>query len=91
MVGFTSGDIPTFPANYLLVRNIAVIGLQVSDYRDRQPQEAAKAQAKIFRLRTEGRFEAIVSDVISLGAFADALAKLRDGRAEGKIVLDARL
>lgn len=89
--GFAAGAIPNFPANYLLVRNIAVIGLQVSDYRDRQPLEAARAQAEIFRLRTEGRFEAIVSDVLPLESFAEALAKLRDGRAEGKVVLDTRL
>jgi NADPH2:quinone reductase len=52
--GFAGGDIPTVRANYLLVKNIAVSGLQVSDYRDRWPQKVAHAQAEIFRLCVEG-------------------------------------
>ena len=88
VVGFTAGDIPNIAANYLLVRNISVIGLQASDYRDRWPQEAAKAQAEIFRLCAEGRLKPVVSEVLPLASFADALEKLRDGRVEGKIVLE---
>ena len=87
IVGFVAGDIPTIRANYLLVRNIAVVGLQTSDFRDRWPQEAARAQAEIFRFVVEGRLAPIVSEVLPLNSFADALAKLHDGRVEGKIVL----
>jgi len=87
VVGFAAGDIPTVRANYLLVRNISVTGLQSSDYRDRWPQQAARAQAEIFRLAAEGRLAPIVSEVLPLDSFAEALAKFRDGRVEGKIVL----
>jgi NADPH:quinone reductase len=87
VVGFAGGDIPTIRANYLLVRNISVIGLQTSDYRDRWPQQAARAQAEIFRLAADGRLAPTVSEVLPLASFADALAKFRDGRVAGKIVL----
>ncbi len=87
VVGFAAGDIPTIRANYLLVKNIAVTGLQASDYRDRWPQEAARAQAEIFRLCSEGRLAPVVSEVLPLESFAAALLALREGKAEGKIIL----
>jgi NADPH:quinone reductase len=89
IVGFVAG-IPTISPSYLLVKNVAVVGLQVSDYRDRLPLEAARAQAAIFRLRVEGKLAPIVSEVLPLASFATALAKLRDGKAEGKIVLETK-
>jgi NADPH2:quinone reductase len=87
IIGFAGGDIPTVKTNYLLVKNISVVGLQASDYRDRCPQETAKAQAEIFRYIAEGAFKPVVGDVLPLADFARALTKLRDGQAEGKIVL----
>ena len=87
VVGFTANEIPNIRANYLLLRNISVVGLQASDYRDRRPQQAAQAQAEIFRLAVEGKLAPMVSEVLPLESFVDALAKLRDGKAAGKIVL----
>ena len=36
-VGFASGRVPEIKAGHLLVKNISVLGLQWTDYRDRQP------------------------------------------------------
>ena len=88
IIGFAAGEIPTIKANYLLVKNIEVSGLQWSDYRDRWPQKVAHAQAEIFRLCAEGRLTPVVSEVLPLASFAEALAALREGRAEGKIILE---
>ncbi|WP_298960082.1 NADPH:quinone oxidoreductase family protein [uncultured Methylobacterium sp.] len=87
VIGFAGGEIPVARTNYLLVKNIAVLGLQTSDYRDRCPEETAAAQAAIFRFMAEGRFRPVVSEVLPLHAFATALDRLRAGRAEGKIIL----
>ncbi|GJD53103.1 Mycocerosic acid synthase [Methylobacterium crusticola] len=87
VIGFAGGDIPVARTNYLLVRNIAVLGLQASDYRDRWPGEAAAAQAEIFALIARGAFAPVVSRTLPLDAFAEALACLRAGEARGKIVL----
>src|SRR5690606_35341868 len=48
VVGFAAGRIPEIKANYLLLKNISVAGLQWSDYRDRTPRKMAEAQAEIF-------------------------------------------
>jgi NADPH2:quinone reductase len=87
IIGFAGGEIPVVKTNYLLVKNIAVVGLQGSDYRDRCPAETAAAQAEIFRHMAANTFRPVVSEVMPLSDFGRALDKLRDGRAEGKIVL----
>lgn len=88
VVGFAAGDIPTFRANYLLVKNITVSGLQWSDYRDRDPDGVAQVQSEIFALRHEGRLPPVpISRVLPLAQFADALEQVRAGKARGKVIL----
>ena len=90
IVGFASGEIPAIKANYLLVKNIAVSGLQWSDYRDRTPERVREAQRKIFALYERGRLHPTISKRLPLENFAAALRALRDSKASGKIVLQVR-
>ena len=48
VIGFASGRIPSVKANYLLVKNIEVSGLQVSDYRKRTPDLMRQCMREIF-------------------------------------------
>ncbi len=50
VIGFAAGRIPTIKANYLLVKNIEVSGLQISDYRKRTPDLMAECMHEIFAL-----------------------------------------
>jgi NADPH2:quinone reductase len=86
VVGFAAGQIPTVKTNYLLVKNIAVSGLQWSDYRDRDAPAVARAQAEIFRLAAAG-MRPRIDNVMPLADFAMALERLRAGKAQGRIVL----
>ncbi len=88
IIGFASGEIPTIKANYLLVKNIEVSGLQWSDYRDRAPEWVARVQSEIFALHVAGKIDPYVSRTFPLEGFKDALALLRDGKAQGKLVLE---
>jgi NADPH:quinone reductase len=87
IVGFASGQIPSFKANYLLLKNIAVIGIQWSDYRERTPERACEAQREIFEFYQQGRLVPHIDERLPLELFADALRALRDGKALGKFVL----
>ncbi|GAB5467225.1 MAG: NADPH:quinone oxidoreductase family protein [Rhodospirillales bacterium] len=87
VIGFAAGTIPTIKANYLLVKNIAVSGLQWSDYRDRDPAWMAEAQAEIFAFAAAGHLDPHIAQVLPLAEAGRALALLRDGGAEGKILL----
>jgi NADPH2:quinone reductase len=87
VVGFTAGRIPDVKAGYLLVKNIAVIGLQWSDYRDRDPQSVAAAQRRIFDLYLDNKLRPEISATYPLARFADALTRFRDRTVQGKLTL----
>ena len=88
VVGFAAGRIPVIKANYLLVKNIEVSGLQWSDYRDRTPERMIDAQAEIFRLYADGKLTPHVMDRIPLARVADAMAVIEERRVTGKVVLE---
>jgi NADPH2:quinone reductase len=90
VIGFASGEIATLKTNYLLVKNIAVSGLQWSDYRDRMPQLVTHAQAEIFDLFRQGKVDPYISRKTSLENFAEALAAFKGGKAQGKIILQVQ-
>lgn len=87
IIGFAAGEIPTIKANYLLVKNIEVSGLQWSDYRDREPAWVTRVQAEIFALHVAGKIDPFVSRTFPLEHFREPLALLRDGKAQGKLIL----
>jgi NADPH:quinone reductase len=88
IIGFAAGEIPTIKTNYLLVKNIEVSGLQWSDYRDRAPEWVARVQSEIFALHVASKIDPYISRTFPLEGFKDALSLLRDGKAQGKLVLE---
>jgi NADPH2:quinone reductase len=90
VVGFAGGRIPEIKANYLLVKNIAVLGLQISDYRDHHPQKMRQVMAELFDLYDQGSITPVVSQVFPLSEFAAALAAINSRQAVGKLALRVR-
>jgi NADPH:quinone reductase len=88
VIGFAAGRIPSVRTNYLLVKNIEVSGLQVSDYRKRRPAQMAACFAEIFVLYEEGQIRPAATTLFSLDRAGEALAALRDRRLKGRAVLD---
>ena len=88
IIGFAAGEIPTIKANYLLVKNIEVSGLQWSDYRDRTPEWVARVQQEIFALYVAGKIDPYVSRTFPLAGIKDALSLLKQGKAQGKLILE---
>jgi len=90
VIGFAAGPIPTVRANYLLLKNIEISGLQISDYRKRRPARMAACFAEIFELYEESRIEPAPAQVFPLDKAGEALAALRDRRLAGRAVLRLR-
>ena len=90
VVGFAGGRIPEVRANYLLVKNIAVLGLQISDYRDQHPQKMRRVMAELFDWYDQGSITPVVSQVYPLRDFASAFAAIASRRAIGKLALAVR-
>ena len=87
VVGFAAGRIPTVKANYLLVKNIDVCGLQIGDYRRRAPELTAACFAELFSLYAAGRIRPLPTTILPIARFHDALIAIRDRTARGRIVL----
>jgi NADPH2:quinone reductase len=90
VIGFAAGHIPTLKANYLLLKNIEISGLQISDYRKRCPARMAACFAEIFEFYEQGRIKPAAGEVFSLNQAGKALAAMRDRRLAGRAVLRLR-
>ena len=87
VIGFASGEIPSVRVNYLLVKNIEVSGLQVSDYRKRTPEMMIACFKEIFALFDSGSLHVPPHKTYALADFRRALADLQDRSIRDRIVL----
>lgn len=87
VIGFAAGEIPIVKAGYVLVKNMTLIGLQSSDYRERGHEEFREAQETLLDLLGNKKIGAGVTAIYPLEAAADALEDLRSRRVRGKAVL----
>jgi NADPH:quinone reductase len=87
VIGFAAGSIPTLKTNYLLLKNIEVSGLQVSDYRKRRPAKMAACYAEIFNFYEQGKLQPDATITFPLERAGEALSALRDRRLATRAVL----
>jgi NADPH2:quinone reductase len=87
VIGFAAGRIPTLKTNYLLLKNIEVSGLQISDYRRRMPDQMAACFAELFALHTQGKLKPLPTKTYPLEQFATALREIKERQVRGRIVL----
>ncbi len=87
VVGFASGQIPQIPANYVLVKDLVVLGSTLDRlFRLRDP-ELAKGIAAAFEALAAGEMEAEIDSVMPFSKFVAGAEKISNRRAVGKIVL----
>lgn len=87
VIGFAAGRIPTLKMNYVLLKNIEVSGLQVSDYRKRMPDLMRHCYSEVFGLFEAGKLHAPPTTTFALDDVKDALRMLRERQSAGRIVL----
>jgi NADPH2:quinone reductase len=90
VVGFAEGRIPEVKAGHLLVKNIAMLGLQYSAYRDRQPEKVQRVQQELFDWYVSGKIKPHVMAAYPLAQYQDALRAVRDRKVVGKVVIMTR-
>jgi NADPH2:quinone reductase len=87
VIGFAEGRIPEIRTGYLLVKNISLIGMQWSDYRDREPQKVREVQQALYRMYEAGTLKPHVMATYALEDYRRALETVRDRKVVGKVVL----
>jgi NADPH:quinone reductase len=91
IIGFAGGRIPEVKAGYLLVKNISLIGLQSSDYRERTPDVVRNAYDRLFALYEQGKLKPHVMAAYPMKDYLTALNTVKDRRVLGKVVITMRV
>lgn len=87
VIGFAAGRIPTVKVNYLMVKNMEVSGLQISDYRKRQPDMVRRCFEEVFALFEAGKVAAPTFRSYSLEQAGEALDGLLSLSVRDRIIL----
>jgi NADPH2:quinone reductase len=87
VIGYTSGRIPTIATNYLLLKDIALIGCTLARMFDGTQTEFMRLLDEAFIGLAEGRMRIPVEACYRLDQFQTAMARIADRKVVGKIVL----
>jgi NADPH2:quinone reductase len=86
-IGFASGEVPQIPANHLLVKNLAVMGLYWGGYLKFRPEVVTDSLRTLFDWHAAGRIKPHVSHILPLDRADEALELLRSRKSTGKVVV----
>jgi NADPH2:quinone reductase len=87
LVGFAAGDIPSLPANLLLLREVSAVGVYWGEFAKRDPDGNRRLLGQLFGWLAEGKLRPMVSKTYPLAEAPQALADLLARRAVGKLVI----
>lgn len=88
VVGFASGDIPSYPGNHVLVKNYSVIGLHWGAYVQHGGRPMIEAAHEdLLRLYRAGAIRPPVMESVPLEAVPGALARLEAREVVGRLVV----
>jgi NADPH2:quinone reductase len=86
VIGFAAG-IPQVPLNLTLLKSCELIGVYWGEFTARQPRQHAANVAALIALYLEGRIKPAVTERFDLNRGGDAIAKLGERDARGKVVV----
>lgn len=87
VIGFANGEIPRIPANLLLLKEVAAIGVFWGEFARRDPQGNRRMIGELMTWLAQGTLKPTVSKVYPLADAPQALADLLHRRAVGKLVI----
>jgi NADPH:quinone reductase len=87
VVGFTEGNIPKIAVNRLLLKNVSAVGVGWGAFVLTKPDVARATGEDLERLANEGFLAPIIDEVFPLDRGAEAIKRIEESGALGKIVL----
>jgi NADPH2:quinone reductase len=86
VVGFVAG-IPRVPLNLVLLKSSRIVGVDVRMFRDEHPRPAAENAARLVSMLADGTLRPPPVEAVPLERGAEAIARLMERRATGKLVV----
>lgn len=87
VVGFTSGEIPSFPANLALLKGASIVGVFWGSFAEREPKQSVQNFAELVAWIKEGKIDQHIHKIYSLQQAPLALQDLIDRKVIGKAVV----
>jgi NADPH2:quinone reductase len=88
VIGFAGAQIPEVRVNYLLLRNLAVLGAPLDVHFDERPQLMAQGIDLIRDYYSAGLLRPTIRSVLPFERFQDALQQAADAATPGRVVID---
>ena len=86
VIGFASARIPAFPANLVLLKEAAVIGVWWGPWASRNPGTQAQNIEAMGAMIADGRLQSRITGSYALDEFRDAFRAITTRRVRGKVV-----
>jgi len=87
VIGFAAGGIPKVPANLLLLKSCAMVGVFWGAFAQRTPAENRAHVDRLLAWLVEGRIHPHVDTVLPFARAREALQRLEQREVKGKLVL----
>jgi NADPH2:quinone reductase len=87
VIGFASGTIPSVKANRILLKNIAIIGLNWGGHAVKEPQKIPRTMQALFELYDAGKIRPVIYKTYPLEELSGALAALGGRKSYGKVIV----
>ena len=87
VIGFASGDIPTAPANHVLVKNYSIVGVHMGGYHQHDPTPFKQCYAELADLLVQEKISPLVDSVVAFEDLPDALIRLQNRKTVGRVVM----
>ncbi|MCW8196784.1 NADPH:quinone oxidoreductase family protein [Proteobacteria bacterium 005FR1] len=87
VIGFAGGYIPKLPANLVLLKGSAVVGVFWGEFTRRQPKDSEQNNKELLEMYLQGKLRPHISQTFPLEKAADALNVLQNRQAKGKLVV----
>jgi NADPH2:quinone reductase len=90
VVGFASGRIPQYPVNLALLKSCSIVGVNHQHFFVTNPGQADEDMAELLQMYSDGKIKPVIDQVYPMDQAAEALKRVGDRQAIGKVVVSLR-
>ena len=87
VIGFAGGEIPTVPANHILVKNYSVVGVHWGYFARLYPELVKEEHGELMTLYSEGKIRPLIYQEYAFEEVKLALNELAGRKTWGKVVI----
>ncbi|AFQ51077.1 NADPH:quinone oxidoreductase family protein [Burkholderia cepacia] len=88
VIGFAGGNIPAIRANLPLLKGASLVGVDIRQFREREPDRARANLAEAVAMLAAGQLRPRVAQVYPAPDWAEAIRHAQDASTVGRVVLD---